>query len=258
MRERETALHLASFLRRFSEPLIDQCALWGSRRERHRISPPYLTTKLPSLWITLSTSWKWCSSQPLGNSCSEERGYSFKYDQESSHRSHASCEVKSIGWKCQVNDASNEVESEEWGRSCPETWWISSALWGGGQPGRGSSVDRVPCLELWEVITRLEQKIWAEVCILTQIIASSNLSVKLWRPPFMDLEISLCVSAFACQAQIFPRGKRQVVPHFPFLNSVHAAWETGFLGPHTSVGLPPLSVFSNFQICQTGADTGGY
>lgn len=48
----------------------------------------------------------------------------------------------------------------------------------------------------------------------TQKIAYSTLSVKLWRPPFMDLEIGLHVSACACQAQIFPRGKRQVVPHF--------------------------------------------
>lgn len=62
---------------------------------------------------------------------------------------------------------------------------------------------------------------WSERCgpssaLPTQKIAYSTLSVKLWRPPFMDLEIGLRVSACACQAQIFPRGKRQVVPHiFP-------------------------------------------
>lgn len=42
----------------------------------------------------------------------------------------------------------------------------------------------------------------------TQIITYATLLAKLWRPPFMDLEISLYVSAFACQAQIFPRGKK--------------------------------------------------
>lgn len=53
-----------------------------------------------------------------------------------------------------------------------------------------------------------------ESTLSTQIITYATLLVKLWRAPFMDLEISLYISAFACQAQIFPRGKRQVVPHF--------------------------------------------
>lgn len=45
----------------------------------------------------------------------------------------------------------------------------------------------LPCLELWEFITCLERKIWAKVCIPTQIIACSTLSVKLWRPPLASL-----------------------------------------------------------------------
>lgn len=49
----------------------------------------------------------------------------------------------------------------------------------------------------------------------------------------MDLEISLHVSASACQAQIFPRSKRQVVPLLPPLNSFHSVYKNALLGPHT-------------------------
>lgn len=89
----------------------------------------------------------------------------------------------------------------------------------------------------------------------TQIITYATLLAKLWRPPFTDLEISLYVSAFACQAQIFPRGKRQVVRHFSPLSSFHPEWENVFLGPPASSGLPPLFAFSCLQICQKGVET---
>lgn len=53
-----------------------------------------------------------------------------------------------------------------------------------------------------------------ESALSTPIITYATLLGKLWRPPFMDLEISLYISASACRAQIFPRGERQVVPPF--------------------------------------------
>lgn len=74
----------------------------------------------------------------------------------------------------------------------------------------------------------------------------------------MDLEIGLHVSACACQAQIFPRGKRQVVPHFLPLNSFHSVEENSLLVSPPSMGLPSLFVFNNLQICQTGTEMGGY
>lgn len=49
--------------------------------------------------------------------------------------------------------------------------------------------------------------------LLTQKIAYSTLSVKLWRPPFMDLEISLRVSTFACRADI-SQGQKTGGPPF--------------------------------------------
>lgn len=91
-------------------------------------------------------------------------------------------------------------------------------------------------------------------CAPTQISGYSTLSIKHWTPPFMDWEISLCVSTFACHAQIFPWGKRQVVPYFPPLHSFPSLWENLFLGSHAYMGLPPLvHPVNNLRICQMGS-----
>lgn len=149
-------------------------------------------------------------------------GSSLKYDHKSPHLSHARCEMKSFWWKCQVNNVSEgykkrseEGTSRRNGRKLSSDLMDQHSLGEGGwcrqgrrwdSPGSGSWC---PAWKSGKLSLSWSERLGPQSALPTQKIASSTLSVKLQRPPFMDLEISLHVSAFACQAQLFPRGKRQ-------------------------------------------------
>lgn len=121
--------------------------------------------------------------------------------------------MKSFWWKCQVINGSNEPrkrsgegKSQRDGEDAPRGLLDQQPLAGRGRWVRaGRERDADGALEVGTGVMpgtpgRLTwlQRLWPPSALPTQKIAYSTLSVKLWRPPFMDLEVGLCVSAFAC------------------------------------------------------------
>lgn len=128
---------------------------------------------------------------------------------------------------------------EGMGGSYRESWWISSSLGGGGQGAQWDSPRSGSWCPVWKsgkLSLSWSERLGPQSALPTQKMASSTLSVKLQRPPFMDLEISLHVSAFACQAQIFQGQKTDRWPPIFFpLNLFQSVCETTFLGSQPSM-----------------------
>lgn len=128
--------------------------------------------------------------------------------------------MKSFWWKCQTNNASDECKkrSEE-GKSqrsgeqaAPEMRWISSPLWEGVQAD--GAAWQSPASGSWchawksgESSLSWGKRFVPLSALPTQKIAYSTLSVKLWRLPFMDLEISLMLPPLLAKHGYFPGAK---------------------------------------------------
>lgn len=117
------------------------------------------------------------------------------------------------------------------------------------RPSRQRELGGVPWLGIQKGIAWLQQKIWDVVCTLHLWKCYGNLLIMhldlpLWVEEMCLFFVLVFFSfTFACQAQIFPRGQRQVV-HKSRPALFDSVWKAVRLGSHAYVGLPPLPASS--------------